>query len=42
MLIISILQLKDMDWQVELKNKTQPFVANKKGISLTKMKASLT
>jgi hypothetical protein len=37
MLVVSILQLKDTDWQTGLKHKTQTFVAYQKYFSLAKI-----
>jgi hypothetical protein len=41
MLMVSILQIKSTDWWVQLKNKTQPFFAFRKCISLPKTKYRL-
>jgi hypothetical protein len=35
-IMVSIFQSKDTEWQIGLSNKTQPFVAYKKDITLAK------
>jgi hypothetical protein len=41
MLIVSILQTKDKDWWVGLKNKIEPFLAHKKHTPLAKTNTGL-